>query len=39
MRKQIKTKTSHIFFEVVGAVILVAVVVALLMSYFDVLVK
>ena len=37
--KQIKTKTCHIFFEVVGAVILAAVLVALLMDYFDVLVK
>lgn len=37
--KQIKTKTRHIFFEVVGAVVLAAVLVALLMSYFDVLVK
>jgi hypothetical protein len=39
MKQQIKTKTRHIFFEVVGAVILAAVAVALLMDYFDVLVK
>lgn len=38
MRQKIKTKTHH-FFEVVGAVILAAVAVALLLAYFDVLVK
>lgn len=38
MRQKIKTKTHH-FFEVVGAVVFVGLAVALLLAYFDVLVK